>query len=389
MSISTPPLARAAPSRKVTESPLTFIRTSAADVDFSVSSSEKSVVSSLTDIVTKGLDDFLFLFEESVAVLNAQSGSSYRYSVYGLVPMMDHEQFDTMGIRRVRKLFSSVTLEPPAQGVLAIPNLDPQAYIERSYVLRLSEATDPVGVISIQHAVEELLERCSFLRDPSATWICRPERLHVLLATTSRDHDVAKEKRRCARIINTTCGPIELKLHRFMWRRQGTLWVQWHCSGGNIDRLRADLRIASRGRVNETFTGSPEEDCSQLGRPFALETLVMALLEKPSKEEFATLTKVTEDMQKMFEGIRVSFNSVARVAQIHDRLERDGLDESRIALAPVRLAGGPQTWIDRLGFAWYLTRTSPSVRRIAGITTVTALASLGIAIIVGRKFHIR
>jgi hypothetical protein len=115
----------------------------------------------------------------------------------------------------------------------------------------------------------------------------------------------------------------------------------------------------------------------------------MALLEKPSKEEFATLTKVTEDMQKMFEGIRVSFNSVARVAQIHDRLERDGLDESRIALAPVRLAGGPQTWIDRLGFAWYLTRTSPSVRRIAGITTVTALASLGIAIIVGRKFHIR
>jgi hypothetical protein len=369
----TPPSGK---NRKVTESPLTFIRT--------IDTDEKSVRSP-QNVILKAVNDLLFVFEESIAVLNSQSGTLYRRSLYGLLPMMEYEQFDTMGIRLLRKLFSEMVLDESASLVSAVPRLDPEAYIERSYVLRLSQASDPVGVISIQHAVEELLERCEFLRDPSATWICRPDKLHVLLASTSRDHDVAKEKRRCAAVINTSCGPIELQLERFMWRRQGTLWVQWHCKKGNIDRLRADLRLASRGRVNETYTGSPDEGL--LSRPFTIETLVLGLLEKPHPDEFVQLRKVTDDMQKMFQGICVSFNSVTRIAQIHDRLERDGLDETHLALAPARLNGNDNvSWVDRAGLAWHLTRTSPSVRRIAGFSTVTLLAGLGVAVVLGKKF---
>lgn len=346
----TPPPNIQAPTRRITESPLTFIRTSGG-------SEEPTEVEPLELEESGFFQNLIFFSEEALAVLNAQSGSSYRQSVYGLLPMMDHEQFDTMGIRRTRNFFE---IQPLTGGSLAVPRMDPSAYVQRCYVLRLSKAVEPVASISLQHAVEELLERCRFLRNPAVAWICRPDKLHIVLARTSHSN-VAKEKRRCARVVNSCCGPIELRLERFVWKRDGTLWAQWHCMRGNIDRLRADLRIASRGALTS---------------PFAIESLVMAVLQKPSHEEFETIQKITQEMQRMFQGVSASFNSVSRVGQIHDHLERDGMEETEIALAPSRNSDG--SFVDQIGFAWYLTKTSPSVRRVVGMSSVSVLAGLAL-----------
>jgi hypothetical protein len=349
-----------------------------------------------------------FYCEESLACLNAQSGTHFRHSVYGLLPMMEHEQFDTMGIRRARNFFSSLPLsgpsdigpsepitvlseeeEPEIAGLeqtgplAAVPRLDPEAYAERSYVLRIAQADEPVALISLEHAIEELLERCTFLRDPGTTWVCRPDKLHVLLATTAASN-VTQEERECRRVAASTPAPVELVLHRFMWRRQGTLWVQWHCVKGNVDRLRADLRMASGGASRLTFTNRPEEDL-HLSRPFAVETLVMALLQKPTKEEFAQLTAVTKDMQRMFGGVSARFSKVSRVSRIHDRLDRDGLDESLIQMdTTVRPT---DSMAEQLEYAFFIARTSRSVRRMASLAAVVAVTAGAVWWSVRRSSH--
>ena len=113
--------------------------------------------------------------------------------------------------------------------------------------------------------------------------------------------------------------------------------------------------------------------------PFAIETLVMSILEKPTKIEFNEILKITDDMQRMFEGISMSFNSVSRVAQIHDHLERDGIEETEIALAP------PPGSVDDMGYAWYLATTSPSVRRVLGTATVGILSGLALVYVIRRR----
>lgn len=350
-----PPLAADKPlPRRITESPLTYIRTG----------SEELTADSETKYMfrRKFFSQYvLFPFEEAVAVLNSKSGSTYRRSIYGLLPMMDHEQFDTMGIRQTRQFFS---IEQFSGGFSAVPRMDPSAYIQRCYLFRLAKALEPVGLISLQHVVEELLERCRFLRNPSVAWICNPDKLHVLLGSTSHEN-VAREKRKCMRVINACCGPIDLELNRLTWRPDGTLWAQWDCTRGNIDRLRADIRIGSKGGI----VSSP---------PFAIETLIMAILEKPNRNEFNEIQKLTEEMQQMFKGISISFNSVSRVAQIHDHLELDGIDEIEIALAPSRPV------VDDAAHAWYVATTSPSVRRVIGLTCVGVLSGLGLVYAIRR-----
>ena len=412
---------RPQPNQRANESPLTFIRSSAHPSRLDVVPAKRGLV----EAATGSLEHLLLLCEESIACLNSQSGTLYRTSVYGLLPMLEHEQFDTMAIRRVRTFFSSVpatqTAPPSAlpdltssteededddDGVsgtddgsstvsapltpmpmVAVPRLDAQAYSERSYVLRLALAEQPVARISIEHTVEELLERCAFLRDPGSTWITRPDRLHVLLATT--DHpNVTREERRCRRLIHSLTGPVELKLHRLMWRRQGTLWVQWHCVGGNIDRLRADLRIASGGRIEQVFTGSPEQDPT-LSRPFAVETLIMAVLNKPTKDEFLQLKTVTGEMQRMFHGVTATFTNVARVSQIHDRLDRDGVMEDEVIEMgkPKRLPSAhAESFMDRLDLGWDLMRTSPSVGRICAVVASGLLVSSVGALFIIKRF---
>lgn len=399
-----PELARSTRTRKklrrANESPLTFIRSHDLGTSGSRLDAKVGQKLSLSDHLGQWMQRALFYSEESLACLNAQSGTQFRHSVYGLLPMMEHEQFDTMGIRQARNFFSSVPagpvpamadfvssneeeeepeitgVEPARIGVplAAVPRLDPDAYAERSYVFRLSEAEEPVALISIEHAIEELLERCSFLRDPATTWVCRPDKLHVLLATTAAPN-VTREEKNCKGVIDATPAPVTLVLHRFMWRRQGTLWVQWHCVSGNIDRLRADLRAASGGSSSLTFTNRPEDDL-HLSRPFAVETLVMALLQKPTKDEFAQLMSVTNDMQRMFSGVSVKFSSVSRLARIHDRLDRDALDESSLMLdLTVRPT---DSVIERLALGVYIARTSPAVKRMV---TLTAVGIFGLGLV--------
>lgn len=418
---ATPSLIQKKPSRKkakqhhrANESPLTFIRSGIGLVEHRAKRSMDATFLGknlgLVQLAYKAIEHTLYFTEESLACLNSQSGTHYRNLVYGLVPILDHEQFDTMAIRRVRTFFSSVSAveeqhplpemttsaeeedderEPSPIPLVAVPRMDPRTYSERSYVLRLSLAESPVAVISIQHAVEELLERCSFLRDPSTTWICRPERLHVLLATTD-DPKISVEEKNCRKVLaSTNSGPIVLRLHRFLWRRQGTLWVQWHCVQANIDRLRADLRIASGGRLDQAITGEPEEDPT-LSRPFAIETLVMAVLSKPTKEEFLQLKSVTGEMQRMFEGVTCEFNKVVRVGQIHDRLDREALngDEQVIFMQKRTLPTQHATFMDNLDFAAGLVKSSPSVGRIAFSFFLSTFAVAGVAAaLVFRKYR--
>lgn len=410
-----PPRMKKTKKRRVNESPLTFIRSHSFGGSSRTDESNRKI-HRFADILHQYIENVLFFCEESMACLNGESGTHFRDSIYNLHPILDHEQFDTMGIRRLRSYFVSVPANnqqeqfPPfldlnninsssaeegdeaeeflinGTPMTAVPRMDPRAYSERSYILRLSQAEEPVAIISIQHAIEELLERCAFLRDPSTTWVCRPDKLHVLLATTSHAN-VTREERQCKKVAHAT-SPLKLKLKRFMWRRQGTLWVQWHCAEGNVDRLRADLRIASGGTVSQTFTASPEENPC-IGRPFALETLVMATLQKPTKEEFAQLVRVTSDMQRMFEGVTVNFTKIARVAQIHDQLDRDALngEQSLIDLAPNPVKRA-ESFVDHFSRAYFLTTTSPSVGRVVLTSGFSAIFVAAVATaFIYRKFR--
>ena len=417
----TTPVRKARKKQRANESPLTFIRSqNSTNLGLGkIHDNDEDEGAKLRR--HQWLERILFFCEESMACLNAESGTHLRDSIYTLLPMLDHEQFDTMGIRRVRNFFAyiptptnleelKVTMLPPSalpdltsgeedegnefppilrDGVpmTAVPKMDSKAYSERSYILRLSLADEPeVAIISIEHAIEELLERCPFLRDPSTTWVSRPSKLHVLLATTSSSN-VTKEIRQCKNVAHAS-SPIKLKLKRLIWRRQGTLWVQWHCSQGNVDRLRADLRIASGGTVSQTFTPLPEENPS-LGRPFALETLVMATLQKPTKEEFAQLVRVTSDMQRMFEGVTVKFSKIARVCQIHNQLDRDALNGEQTL---IDLATNPhkhaESFVDQLSRAYFLTTHSPSVGRIVlSAALSTAVIGAVATTFIYRKFR--
>ena len=353
----------------------------------------------------------MYFAEESVACLNSDSGTHFRNAVYDLQPMLEHEQFDTMYIRKIRSFFTAVeagggggggssleflTSEEEAGGasdepassprtgsppLVAIPKMDPNSYGGRWYVLFLRDASEPIARIAIEHTVDELLERCWFLRDPSSTWISRPDRLHVSLAF-STDQNVGREQKECKFVIENS-DEIVLKLHRFMWRRQGTLWAQWHCVSGNIDRLRSDLRIASRGC--ELLTDTPEEDPT-MSRPFAIETLIMSVLFKPTKDEFNQLQTVTDEMQRMFSGVVAKINCVHRISQVHDRIDKEsvsGVDEYFDLKKPDlenNLLSDDDSFVDKLGRAIHLLQTSPSVFRIAAIWSTTGLVLGGVSV---------
>ena len=398
---------------RANESPLTFIRSHGGIPpppgipDSSIPSSSgffsfsRVSTGGLVETIRKRWENLMYFSEESVACLNRDSGTQFRTAVYNIKPMMDHEQFDTMGVRKMRDFFQSVspweddeltttivsaesatvvTSEEEIEssidgynissGLVAVPRLDPTAYGERDYVFFLRDAQEPVAMISIEHTVEELLERCVFLRDPGTTWVSSPDRLHVVLGSTI-DPRVSIELKNCRSVIENS-SPITLRLHRLIWRRQGTLWAQWHCIDGNIDRLRADLRIASRGE--KFFTGNPEDDPTR-SRPFAIETLVMSVLFKPTRDEFNQLEIVTGEMQRMFEGVIAKFTSIRRISQLHDRLDKDGGEE--IFHMSNRSHSVGQTFMDKIDRGWGLILTSPSVGRIAFASAVSIACIAG------------
>ena len=358
-------------SHRVNESPLTFIR---------------AVVPREAEPMGM-VERAWFEMAESAACWNRDTGTHYRECLYGLAPMREHEQFDTMLMRRLRTLFTQTTqgeqpmlpasvlehhsIEMQEEYVsVAVPKHDPRAYSERAYLLLLGQ--DPVAKISIEHAIEEILEKCEFLRDPESSWISRPDRLHVLLAVTDTSN-ATKEERAAKRVVHNS-PPVILQLHKFEWRREGTLHAQWHCVGGNIDRLRADLRIASKAVLHKCFTSSPE-DQPTLSRPFAVETLVMALLVKPTPREFEQLVTVTDEMSKMFTGVTAKLGSVTRVAQLHDHLDREAMNGQE---ADLELdANFP--YDDPTAAALRLVKTSPTIKRLVGASAMVLVSGAFIA----------
>lgn len=391
-------------THRANESPLTFIRSSPPPGPLDQHLANSSFVTSriwsssssppIVEFIRRKFEHAMFFAEESVACLNSDSGTHFRNTVYDLAPMLEYEQFDTMAVRKIRSLFTAIVPgtseqanlefltseeeagedEPaasPGQQLVAIPRMDPNCYGDRWYVFFLRDAIQPIAKIAIEHTIDELLERCSFLRDPACTWISRPDRLHVSLAFTT-DTNVTREQRECKLVIENS-EEIDLRLHKLMWRRQGTLWAQWHCVGGNIDRLRSDLRIASRGGM--MFTDTPEDDPT-MSRPFAIETLIMSVLFKPTKDEFLQLKIVTDEMQRMFSGVVAKLNRVHRIGQLHDRIDKESVNEVEefIDLKKINISETrADSFVDRIGKAWFLIRTSPSVFRISLVWSSTGL----------------
>jgi hypothetical protein len=395
----TTPTQRIHRKHRANESPMTFVRSAPVGSPPSVYQSRRLEAFSAPTGRWGWWDRVLFFAEESVACMSAASGTHYRESMY---QWDQFTQFDTMSVRRVRNFFHSVpTGWQLPEGMMTssrssvsssgddpqvvVPRLDSQSYSERYYLFRLESATDPVATISIEHVIEELLERCSFLRDPGSTWISRPDRLHVVLAATE-SVNVTREIRRCKRVLSGS-APIELTLARLMWRGQGTLWAQWHCTGGNIDRLRADLRIASGGSASKIFTSCPNDDPT-LSRPFAVETLIMAALFKPTKDELEELKKVTAEMQRMFQGITAKFESVSRVSRVHDKIDKEGGEEVEFVLEKATgETSGTVSFVDRFDLAWFLVRKSPSCQRIAVSVTGAVVLGLVGTMVVAKLFR--
>ncbi len=397
-------------THRANESPLTFIRSSpppSISVNHPIvggssssssvstrmwSSSTSSSSPPIVEYIRRKFEHAMFFAEESVACLNSDSGTHFRNAVYDLQPMFEYEQFDTMAVRKIRNFFQAVVPGGETHGTLefltseeetggasdepsssprtspaplvAIPRMDPNCYSDRWYVLFLRDAQEPIARIAIEHTIDELLERCPFLRDPSSTWISRPDRLHVSLAFTT-DSNVSREEKNCKYVIENS-DQMELRLHKFMWRRQGTLWAQWHCVRGNIDRLRSDLRIASRG--SNVFTDTPEDDPTS-SRPFGIETLIMSVLFKPTKDEFTQIQLVTDEMQRMFSGVVARIDRVHRISQLHDRIDKEsvnGVDEY-FDLVKTQLQNRPidESFVDKLARGIHLLNTSPSVFRLA------------------------
>jgi hypothetical protein len=138
------------------------------------------------------------------------------------------------------------------------------------------------------------------------------------------------------------------------------------------------LRIGSGGE--KIFTGNPEEDPTR-SRPFAIETLIMSILFKPNRDEYNHLARVTDEMQRMFEGVTCQFDRVHRISQLHDRLDKDGAEDFVIDMKP---PGNPViTFMDKVDYSWGLVLTSPSVGRIA-LATSAGIFLLGAAIVLLR-----
>ena len=393
-------------THRANESPLTFIRSSPPPIA-AVNPPSSRVWSAspslpIVESIRRKFEHAMFFAEESVACLNSDSGTHFRNAVYDLQPMLEYEQFDTMAVRKIRAFFTAVVPggdmhgsmefltseeevesdEPAASPrtspapLVAIPRKDPNCYGDRWYVFFLRDAQQPIARIAIEHTIDELLERCPFLRDPSSTWISRPDRLHVALAFTT-DANVTREAKQCKLVIENS-NEIELRLHKFMWRRQGTLWAQWHCVGGNIDRLRSDLRIASGGSM--MFTDIPENDPTS-SRPFAIETLIMSVLFKPTKDEFSQIQLVTDEMQRMFAGVVAQLDCVHRISQLHDRIDKEsvnGIDE--FFHLKKENHRGDDSFVDKLARTIHLLQTSPSVFRIALVWSTAGLCMAGASV---------
>ena len=200
--------------------------------------------------------------------------------------------------------------------------------------------------------------------------------MHILLtASCHSGEDVA--------VMCANSSPVELKLERLFWRRNGTLWAQWSVTRGNIDRLRLDLRIATGAKWEDTFT-EDHEDPTRC-RPLLVEALVMAVLHTPSHSDFKTLRATTQRLSEEFKDTRATFHSIQRVISQQTPIDRSGPFESLPLLDHFPEMTGD---ISKILWGFHLLRHSPSLKRVALVTTASVLATLWMSNLLVKNIHV-
>ena len=351
------PPTRHHPPHRAHESPLTFLR-----------SRERQVVSEIS-----------YWADETFAVLAASRGAAARNKIFARQEIGPHEGLDTLAVRRLQRFFTWIEIGKqqgsPQEGHLdeipedqpdsapSSPSHRPLAAVgrrsprpETSYCLFFRESPAALGIL--EHAIERILAVSDFLRDPANAWVCPPHQIHIPLTSTAGRKQGAEDREMIASLISAT-SPITLNLHRLVWRRNGTLWAQWAVEKGNIDRLRADLRIATG--TSHQFEMDGEDPTKN--RPLAVESLIMAVVHTPSGSDFRGLRAVTDVLNEELSGTRVEFLNVLRVSGEVTPIDRVGVSYDKLSL--MREYPRVEGDINRILWGLHLIRWSPSVRRIA------------------------
>jgi hypothetical protein len=106
----------------------------------------------------------------------------------------------------------------------------------------------------------------------------------------------------------------------------------------------------------------------------------MSILFKPTRDEYTQLMNVTNEMQRMFEDVTCHLDTVHRISQIHDRLDKDGGSDEIIQIKRRNLVS-VLTFMDKVDHGVDLVLNSPSVGRIAlaataGLVVIAAACTM-------------
>ena len=344
--------ARHHPPHREHESPLTFLHAKSS----SGSLSSTSLFSSVQRFS-----------KEVVAAMTRRGGDLVREHAYKETALEEHETLDTLAVRRLQSFFRWTPI-----GAVARASLQPGM----SYCLILGCASYGAPSDILEHVAERLLEASPFIQNPANAWICPPDRMHILLSTAGQSSDDVG-------VMCANSSPLELKLERLFWRRNGTLWAQWSVTRGNIDRLRLDLRIATGAKWDDTFTDDHEDPTRC--RPLLVESLVMAVLHTPSHADFKTLRATTHRLSDEFKDTRATFHSVQRVISQQTPIDRSGPFESLPLLDHFPEMTGD---ISKILWGFHLVRHSPSLKRVTLVSTASVLAALWISNLVFKNIHV-
>ena len=313
----------------------------------------------------------LFLATVKCGERSGGSRTGWRFRVRRLYETADlelqvHETLDTLAVRGPQTWFS--WQHSAVAGASARLAVKPDN--RKSYVLKLKD--DDVAVAVLTNVVERIAETVPFLADPNNCWTCEASEMHILLSSHSARNDLLDLTP--ARRVCLCSSPVELRLAKLVWRRNGTLWAQWRVVRGNVDRLRADLRVVSGASVAGTFARTTEDPTRT--RPFFVECLVMAVLHKPSSGDFRAVRALTEQLSAAFADTPCLLKHVYRLRSELCPLDRTGLYDVLPLMSQFPVIEGD---LNRLIWGAKVLQASPCVRRIAGVCAGATLAACWLA----------
>eukprot|EP00916_Digyalum_oweni_P019607 GHVL01032679.1.p1 GENE.GHVL01032679.1~~GHVL01032679.1.p1 ORF type:complete len:372 (-),score=76.49 GHVL01032679.1:21-1136(-) len=168
------------------------------------------------------------------------------------------------------------------------------------------------GVVALQSAVDEVRANCDFFRNPQSHWRTPTPNLHITLyfcgslkSPRPVEPSVEQSEIEMAKHITEACSPVILRLHKFLWTKEGTFLCVWHVlpESGNIDRLRIDFDSAFTSKSKVLHTLPPPS----IQPKIIIHTTLIRLLIMPTVEQMAALRRSATMATRIWRGKTLTF----------------------------------------------------------------------------------